>query len=147
VAQINNELLDFDIDKHMTVFMGMLDRSSHMLTYCVGGHLPMPLLSQNDQVEYLPGLGSGLPVGLFDDAQYTDLTEQLEEDFRLLLSSDGIFEILPSDQLADKEEQLRKVLKQCDSRLDCLVDALDINNLDAVPDDIALLSICREAHA
>jgi sigma-B regulation protein RsbU (phosphoserine phosphatase) len=147
VAQINSELLDFDIDKHMTVFMGMLDLSSHLLTYCVGGHLPMPLLSQNDQVEYLPGIGSGLPVGLFDDAQYTDLTEQLEEDFKLLLSSDGIFEILPSDQIEDKEEQLRQVLKQCDSRLDGLVGALDIDSLDDVPDDIALLSICGEAHA
>jgi sigma-B regulation protein RsbU (phosphoserine phosphatase) len=147
VAQINSELLDFDIDKHMTVFMGMLDLSSHLLTYCVGGHLPMPLLSQNDQVEYLPGLGSGLPVGLFDDAQYTDLTEQLEEDFKLLLSSDGIFEILPSDQLEDKEEQLRQVLQQCDSRLDGLVGSLEIDSLDSVPDDIALLSICGEAHA
>jgi sigma-B regulation protein RsbU (phosphoserine phosphatase) len=147
VAQINSELLDFDIDKHMTVFMGMLDLSSHLLTYCVGGHLPMPLLSQNDQVEYLPGLGSGLPVGLFDDAQYTDLTEQLEEDFKLLLSSDGIFEILPSDQLEDKEEQLRQVLQQCDSRLDGLVGSLEIDSFDSVPDDIALLSICGEAHA
>jgi sigma-B regulation protein RsbU (phosphoserine phosphatase) len=147
VAQINSELLDFDIDKHMTVFMGILDRGTNILTYCVGGHLPMPLLSQNGQVQYLPGLGSGLPVGLFDDAQYTDLTAELEEDFNLLLSSDGIFEILPSDQLADKEEQLRKVFQQCDSRLDSLVDALDIDSLDAVPDDIALLSICGEAHA
>jgi sigma-B regulation protein RsbU (phosphoserine phosphatase) len=147
VAQINSELLDFDIDKHMTVFMGMLDRSNHMLTYCVGGHLPMPLLSQNDEVHYLSGLGSGLPVGLFDDAQYIDLTQQLEANFKLLLSSDGIFEILPSDQIADKEEQLRNVLQQCGSRLQKLVDALNINSLDAVPDDIAMLSICGEAYA
>jgi serine phosphatase RsbU (regulator of sigma subunit) len=147
VAQINRELLDFDIDKHITVFMGMLDRASHLLTYCVGGHLPMPLLSQNDQVQYLPGLGSGLPVGLFDDAQYTDLTQQLEADFKLMLSSDGIFEILPFDQIVDKEEQLRKVLQTCDSGLDGLVNALNINSLEAVPDDIALLSICGEAYA
>ena len=147
VAQINSELLDFDIDKHMTVFMGMLDRSYHMLTYCVGGHLPMPLLSQNNEVNYLSGLGSGLPVGLFDDAQYTDLTQQLEADFNLLLSSDGIFEILPSDQIADKEEQLRTILQQSGSRLQGLVEALNINSLDAVPDDIALLSICGEAYA
>ena len=147
VAQINSELLDFDIDKHMTVFMGMLDRNSHILTYCVGGHLPMPLLSQNDEVQYLPGLGSGLPVGLFDDAEYMDLTQQLEPKFKLLLSSDGIFEILPCDQIADKEEQLRKILQQSNSRLEGLVDALNINDIDAVPDDIALLSICGEAHA
>ena len=107
----------------------------------------MPLLSQNNEVNYLSGLGSGLPVGLFDDAQYTDLTQQLEADFNLLLSSDGIFEILPSDQIADKEQQLRTILQQSGSRLQGLVEALNINSLDAVPDDIALLSICGEAYA
>lgn len=147
VAQINSELLDFDIDKHITVFMGLLDRSNHELTYCVGGHLPMPLLSQNQEVTYLNGLGSGLPVGLFDDAQYTDLTQQLEAGFKLMLSSDGIFEILPFDQIADKEEQLRTVLKRCGSSLEGLVDALSIDSLEAVPDDIALLSICGDAYA
>jgi sigma-B regulation protein RsbU (phosphoserine phosphatase) len=86
-------------------------------------------------------------VGLFDDAEYTDLTQQLEPEFKLLLSSDGIFEILPCDQIADKEEQLRKILQQSNSRLEGLVDALNINDIDAVPDDIALLSICGEAHA
>jgi hypothetical protein len=64
-----------------------------------------------------------------------------------LLSSDGIFEILPSDQIADKEEQLRNVLQQCSNRLEDLVDALGIDSLDAVPDDIALLNISGEAHA
>ena len=147
VDQINKELLDFDIDKHMTVFMGLLDRNSHMLTYCVGGHLPMPLLSQNNQVQYLSGLGSGLPVGLFEDAHYTDLTQRLQVNFKLLLSSDGIFEILPSDQLVDKEEQLRSILQQCDSGLQGLVSRLKIDSLESVPDDIALLSICGEAHA
>ena len=47
----------------------------------------------------------------------------------------------------DKEEQLRKVLQTCDSGLDGLVNALNINSLEAVPDDIALLSICGEAYA
>jgi hypothetical protein len=42
---------------------------------------------------------------------------------------------------------LRQVLQQCDSRLEGLVGALDIDSLDDVPDDIALLSICGEAHA
>ena len=147
VAQINSELLDFDIDKHITVFMGLLNRSTHELIYCVGGHLPMPLLSQNQEVTYLSGLGSGLPVGLFDDAQYTDLTQQLEAGFKLMLSSDGIFEILPFDQITDKEEQLRTVLKRCGSSLEGLVDALSIDSLEAVPDDIALLSICGDAYA
>lgn len=147
VAQINKELLDFDIDKHITVFMGLLNRNSHLLTYCVGGHLPMPLLSQNNKVQYLSGIGSGLPVGLFEDAQYADLTQRLEANFKLLLSSDGIFEILPSNQLVDKEEQLRKAVQQCDSSLQGLVSSLKINSLESVPDDIALLSICGEAYA
>lgn len=147
VSQINRELLDFDIDKHMTMFMGFLDRSSQMLTYCVGGHLPMPLLSQNDTVSYLPGLGSGLPLGLFEEAEYTDLTQRLKADFRLLLSSDGILEILPAKDNDDKEEQLRSLLERNQSRLKYLVEALDIDQLEAVPDDIALLSICGESYA
>ena len=88
-----------------------------------------------------------MPVGLFDDAQYTDLTQQLEAGFKLMLSSDGIFEILPFDQITDKEEQLRTVLKRCGSSLEGLVDALSIDSLEAVPDDIALLSICGDAYA
>ena len=147
VAQINSELLDFDIDKHMTVFMGLLDRSSQMLTYSVGGHLPMPLLTQNDEVTYLSGLGSGLPLGLFEDAQYTDLTQRLKVDFKLLLSSDGILELLPLGAMTDKEEQLRTIFQQCGSRLNRLVSKLDIDNLESVPDDIALLSICGETYA
>ena len=147
LAQINSELLDFNIDKHMTVFMGFLDRSSQMLTYCVGGHLPMPLLTQNGEVNYLSGLGSGLPLGLFDDAQYTDLTQRLKADFKLLLSSDGILEILPCDDTADKEEKLRTILQQCDSSLSGLVSAVGIDDLDSVPDDIALLSICGDNYA
>ncbi len=147
VTQINCELLDFDIDKHMTIFMGVMDRNSAHLTYCVGGHLPMPLLSQQGEVEYLQGIGSGLPVGLFEDAEYTDLEQQMAPDFNLLLSSDGIFEVLPCDQLADKEDQLRKIFKRGGSSLDGLIDALKLEQLDEVPDDIALLNMCGTQHA
>ncbi|MDC9719288.1 MAG: SpoIIE family protein phosphatase [Gammaproteobacteria bacterium] len=147
VTQINCELLDFDIDKHMTIFMGIMDRNNHMLTYCVGGHLPMPLLSQNNEVKYLSGLGSGLPVGLFEDPKYVDLEQPLEPDFKLLVSSDGIFEVLPCDQLTDKEEQLRTMYQQSGSSLSGLIDVLKLETLDIVPDDIALLSMAGEAHA
>ena len=147
VAQINAELLDFDIDKHMTIFVGIMDLNNHLLTYCVGGHLPMPLLSQNGVVNYLPGLGSGLPVGLFEDPEYLDLEQRLECDFQLLISSDGIFEVLPCDQLADKEEQLRMMYQQCDCSLKGLVKFLKLDSLAAVPDDIALLSMTGHPNA
>ena len=104
-------------------------------------------VDHHNKVQYLSGIGSGLPVGLFEDAQYADLTQRLEANFKLLLSSDGIFEILPSNQLVDKEEQLRKAVQQCDSSLQGLVSSLKINSLESVPDDIALLSICGEAYA
>jgi len=147
ITQINCELLDFDIDKHMTIFMGVMDRNSQHLTYCVAGHLPMPLLSQYGGVDYLPGIGSGLPVGLFDDAEYVDLEQQLAPDFNLLLSSDGIFEVLPGDELADKEAQLRTIMTQCDSSLDGLIKVLKLDGLETVPDDIALLNMCGESYA
>jgi len=107
----------------------------------------MPLLSQYGGVDYLPGIGSGLPVGLFDDAEYVDLEQQLAPDFNLLLSSDGIFEVLPGDELADKEAQLRTIMTQCDSSLDGLIKVLKLDGLETVPDDIALLNMCGESYA
>jgi len=49
--------------------------------------------------------------------------------------------------LADKEDQLRTLFKRGGSSLDGLIDALQLEQLDAVPDDIALLNMCGAQHA
>jgi sigma-B regulation protein RsbU (phosphoserine phosphatase) len=151
--QINRELMEFNQGKHITIFMGLVDLQQNRLHYCVGGHLPMPILSCRGDSYYLPGLGSSLPLGLFEDAIYSDLTANLEDDFNLIVCSDGVLEILPHDKLPEKELQLLKYVRQTQtsttetvsSQLHYLCNQLQLQQLDHVPDDIALLSIKRDS--
>ncbi len=151
--QINRELMEFNQGKHITIFMGLVDLQQNRLTYCVGGHLPMPILSQQGASHYLPGLGSGLPLGLFEDAAYLDLTVDLKSYFSIMVCSDGVLEILPNDTIPAKESQLLQYLQQMQvqdpvadvsDEIGDLCHLLQLDHLAQVPDDIAVLNIKRD---
>ena len=50
--------------------------------------------------------GKGAPVGLFDDAEYDEVELSLPSEFRLMLFSDGILEVLEDASLSAKEKYL-----------------------------------------
>ena len=79
LAYYNRELLAAAIDKHVTMFMAVLDRHSNTLAYSVAGHLPMPILASGSSVHYLEG--KGMPVGILHEAEYTNYTVQLPGKF------------------------------------------------------------------
>lgn len=65
LERINSELLDTGLGKHVTVFVGIISIAERTLTYAVGAHFPMPILSfEGGEAAFLEG--SGLPVGLFE---------------------------------------------------------------------------------
>lgn len=141
LSHINRGLINSKLGKHVTMVGGVIDEESGLLTYAVGGHLPLPVLYTPDHVRYLEG--RGLPVGLFEEATYQDLVVELPPQFSLSLMSDGILDLLPGDTLKDKETALPEIVKAAGGSLDGLRQRFGLATLGEMPDDIALLVLSR----
>lgn len=141
LGHINRGLINCKLGKHVTMLGGVIDEHSGKLTYSIGGHLPLPVLYSNGQARYLEG--RGLPVGLFEEAVYSDLEMDLPESFSLTLLSDGILDLLPGETLKDKEAVLPQLVCSAGGSLDGLRRVFGLANLGEMPDDIALLVLSR----
>ncbi|MDW2776781.1 two-component system response regulator RssB [Pseudomonas sp. BEA3.1] len=141
LSHINRGLINSKLGKHVTMVGGVIDEESGLLTYAVGGHLPLPVLYTPEHCRYLEG--RGLPVGWFDEATYQDLVVELPPQFSLSLMSDGILDLLPGDTLKDKEAALPEIVKAAGGSLDGLRQRFGLATLGEMPDDIALLVLSR----
>ncbi|MDZ3990753.1 two-component system response regulator RssB [Pseudomonas sp. Teo4] len=141
LSHINRGLINCKLGKHVTMVGGVIDEETGLLTYAVGGHLPLPVLYTPGQARYLEG--RGLPVGLFDEATYQDLVLELPPQFSLSLMSDGILDLLPGSTLKDKEAALPEIVKAAGGSLDGLRQRFGLATLGEMPDDIALLVLSR----
>ncbi|MCC9006417.1 two-component system response regulator RssB [Pseudomonas putida] len=141
LSHINRGLINSKLGKHVTMVGGVIDEEAGLLTYAVGGHLPLPVLHTPGHTRYLEG--RGLPVGLFDEATYQDLVVELPPQFSLSLMSDGILDLLPGDTLKDKEAALPEIVKAAGGSLDGLRQRFGLATLGDMPDDIALLVLSR----
>lgn len=141
LGHINRGLINCKLGKHVTMLGGVIDEQSGELTYSIGGHLPLPVLYSEGQARYLDG--RGLPVGLFNEAEYTDHVMTLPQSFSLTLLSDGILDLLPGDTLQEKELGLPLLVSSAGGTLDGLRHVLGLANLADMPDDIALLVLSR----
>ncbi|HEN8798291.1 SpoIIE family protein phosphatase [Pseudomonas sp. CM25] len=141
LSHINRGLINSKLGKHVTMVGGVIDEESGLLTYAVGGHLPLPVLHTPEHTRYLEG--RGLPVGLFDEATYQDLVVELPPQFSLSLMSDGILDLLPGATLKDKEAALPEIVRAAGGSLDGLRQRFGLATLGEMPDDIALLVLSR----
>ncbi len=139
---INNEVLDSDLECHLTCFVGVIDTYTNKMQYAVGGHLPFPILIEDNEPIYLQGKGK--PLGIFRDAEWDTFSVRLSEDFSLVVFSDGVLEILPESELLDKEIALLEKVKGKNKELKDICSDLGVNGVDPVPDDIAILKIRAE---
>ncbi|MDR6178412.1 sigma-B regulation protein RsbU (phosphoserine phosphatase) [Pseudomonas sp. SORGH_AS 211] len=141
LGHINRGLLDCKLGKHVTMLGGVIDETTGTLAYSIGGHLPLPVLHTPEETRFL--VGKGLPVGLFQEATYNDHQMDLPERFSLTLFSDGIFDLLPGDNLKEKEHSLPDYVRCAGGTLAGLSEALDLASVTEMPDDIALLVLSR----
>jgi phosphoserine phosphatase RsbU/P len=143
LALLNRDLLQAGLEKHITLFMGLLDDSTNVLTYSVAGHQPLPLLYQNGSADFIPVARSSFPIGLLAEAEYFDESLTLSDDFAMVLFSDGIFESLKLPDMEAKEARLREVVTECKGSFDGIKQALALSKSLSVPDDIAVMSVTR----
>lgn len=75
-----------------TVLLAVLDTASHRLRYCRAGHVPPWIRRAADgSIERLDALG-GIPMGLFEDAEYESHEVGMAPGDLLLVVSDGVTE-------------------------------------------------------
>lgn len=141
LERANRELLDTGVGKYATLCVGVLDTCANSLRYSVAGHLPMPLLRDGQGCRYLRG--ESPPVGLFDDAQFSEESVQLPPDFVLTLFSDGVLEVVAGDGVLEKESRLRETLSRQFGSVDAVVEALGLPGTGDLPDDIAVLMVSK----
>lgn len=127
--------------KHLAMFCGVIDLAENRLVYCIGAHFPPPILVNDGVPQVLEG--RGLPVGIFSDATFEDLSLPLAERFSLVAMSDGVLEVLPEGSMEEKEAHLLAVVGQGPADADALATTLQVDGEVEVPDDIALLVINR----
>ncbi|AFP31005.1 PP2C family protein-serine/threonine phosphatase [Marinobacter sp. BSs20148] len=140
LQRINSELLDTGLGKHVTIFMGIIDLKTRVLSYTVGAHLPMPIIAFEDQpARFLEG--SGLPVGLFEEPEWKVFELALTAPFRLLMFSDGILEVIPAKSLDEKERTLLELVSGGRHTIASLSEALNLDETTELPDDIAMVSV------
>lgn len=151
LQQINNELLDSRLNHHLTLFVGVVDTHTHKMHYAVGGHLPMPVLLTPDGARFLDGKGK--PVGIFKNTEWQVYELQLPEKFLLASFSDGVLEILPPEDLCEKEAYLLELLSKKgatngsllsrDNSLETICNMLELDKVHEAPDDIAIMTLAR----
>lgn len=140
LKRVNQELLTSELGKHVTVFVGILDEQRNELTYSVGGHFPMPIYSVNGHAEYLEG--KGMAVGLFPAPEFSVYKKTLDDNFYITVFSDGILEVMPGENLSEKEAMLlRVVAEQKQDDLSEMLVSLGLSELGDIPDDIAVLVV------
>jgi len=137
---LNQELLESQLDRHVTMFVGVVDCQESTLAYANAGHFPAPVLVLGEGSRYLELPGK--PLGIFPDLRFASAVIALPEHFRLALFSDGVFEVMTDPSLAAKEARLLTTVAG-EVGLESLCAALGLDaNLEA-PDDVACLLLSR----
>ncbi|MGS2723822.1 PP2C family protein-serine/threonine phosphatase [Porticoccus sp. GXU_MW_L64] len=144
---LNRQLIATGLDKHMTLFAGSIDMKRHVMRYVTCAQMPAPILVSEDGAQVLPGKGK--PIGLFDDATWEVEEIELPRHFSLCVVSDGVFDYMPGNSMADKQQSLYDAAQAegCGASGDFqqgMLDRLGLNDVQEAPDDISLLTICRQ---
>ena len=137
---INSELLQWNLEQHVTMFFGIIDQEKRFLEYSSAAHFPGTILCHDKGAHFLE-IG-GQPLGLVTEPVYEVHMVDLPERYSIVMFSDGVFEILPQLTLEDKEAHLLSVVKCYEQEnLDALVDDLGVLSATRIPDDIAVFTV------
>ena len=142
---LNQELLESRLERHVTMFLGVVDCAADTLAYANAGHFPAPVLVAEGAARFLELPGK--PLGLFEDLRLESATVALPPGCALALFSDGILEVLRASSLAEKEARMLAgvgaATEAAPSDLDALCEELGVAPDLEAPDDIACLLVSR----
>ena len=141
LQRLNRDLCRQKLDKHLTLFYGIIDVEQHTLRYSNGGQFPYPMQYDGHEVRTLECRGR--PLGLFEDAGYRVWECDIPREYMLVLVSDGILELMPEETVLERYGTLLSGTHGADLDLDEMTVGLDVLADKHLPDDIAFLVISR----
>jgi len=141
---INRELLEQKIDKHVAMLLGVGDLKADRIQLVNGGHYPPAILTRaGGTAEFVEQKGK--PVGLFEEVRYDAHAIELQAGDRLVMFSDGVMDVMPSSDLAGKEQRLLSAA-QAGSNVEEMWSLLDMDlNVGNRPDDMTCLLVQKES--
>lgn len=140
---LNQELIESRLDRHVTMFLGVIDHQADTLAYANAGHFPAPALIDGEQARFLELPGK--PIGLFPDLGLDSAKLDLPRTFSLALFSDGVLEVLAKEGLAAREQRLLAAAATAGADMGVLRRELGLDEATDAPDDIACLLVSRSA--
>ena len=148
IAKLNNELVNVvkTDDSFATALCGLIDLKNQTFQFANAGG-PQVLFMHGDSTnEFLTG--SGLPLAVMEDADYTETSTKIQKDDRLLLFSDGAVEISNAEGKMLEADGLLHILKKQgyptkDLQMNVLEKALlKYSNAIRLKDDLTFVEIC-----
>lgn len=141
-AALNAHLIKAKLGKHVTLFYGVIDLATSQLCYCSSGILPPPLLVNEKGAHYLEH--KGMALGLVPDHTWQSQLAPFDSGTKLILLSDGILEILPQNNIDEKQDFLADFFAR-NQQMDIpqTLTQLIPESLHSIPDDITLLMVSK----
>lgn len=99
-----------DSNMFVTFFLGILDLKTGLLTYANAGHNPPVLVRSKGEVEVFEQ-GKTIPLGLFEDFEYTEASMNLCPGDKIFTYTDGVSEAENQEQELFGEERMMAVLE------------------------------------
>ena len=147
LSALNNTFqMTYQNTKYFTIWYGVYNCINRQLIYASAGHPPAILLAKKDIIQVKQLETSGIPVGMFPDAEYINNFCNIEEFSSLYIFSDGAYEIhLPNGTIWQIEAFI-ELLKNCHDFQECNLDKilnylLALNYKDTFDDDLSILQI------
>lgn len=144
LSKLNKELNQANLQKHVTMFIGVIDQKLNHMTYSAAGHYPMPIVGSRKGYTLLEE--KSFPLGVHDKASYDDVILEIDSEFSINLFSDGVLELIDAKSLASKEAYLIDLVTSKKGGYQEVYDSLDLDLVVDAPDDVALLTIQMAEH-
>ena len=152
LLQVTNQRLLADIDAGMfvTIFYGVLDTETGLLTYSNAGHPPLYLFSPDGKPGTISLPDSSMPLGVSGEARWQQGLQEIPPGAMLLLYTDGVIDAQnPFGEFLGEQGMLNiiqtRIGKSAVSIQETLLATLaDFSGAEPQVDDITLMTLIRE---
>ena len=114
IQRLNQLLCRSPSNKYVTFFYGILNHKTNRLSYVNAGHCYPLILKADGRIDRLET--GGTVLGFFKDAVYTHGVYDLEPQDLMLLYTDGVSELIDSNEEEFGTERIVAILKQLQNK-------------------------------